>query len=424
MAIGSFCGKCGAEAVDPNDAFCRKCGASLRVPSQAEISEDRKPLSALVYTVWFRAFSLVFAFVVIGGLLSLAFGPAAREMVAQVLVSTPPTENAMQVPTMPPVPTPLLSSASTPTPVPTPTTVPTPTPVPTPSLQEAAAKVQSYTAGVITDLGSGSGAVLGGGYILTAAHVVQGANRITVFVVGGQQGAADLVGIDLKRDLALLYSPRAAGPGLVWYSGAPLQAGDKILVVGYPRPDVIGLEGPSLTQGVFSSYWTNSSGVRFLQTDAPMNPGNSGGPVADGQGRLVGIADFIVREAVGLNYAVAVSEIDAFLASPQGRGHASIPYNVSAVHVPTGTSSKLSWQSLSAGATMDGYFVVGGDKDVGFSLVGPDGLTVFNPGRIKGPYAFSVPIVRTGAYAMVFDNSYSIFTSKNITAYYRVRPSQ
>lgn len=151
------------------------------------------------------------------------------------------------------------------------------------TLQDAVSLMKAYLAGVKTDQGFGSAVSLGQNRFLTAAHVITGANQITLWLVNGRSAAAQLTGIDLQRDLALLWAPGLSAPAAPFGDSSALQTGDTILVLGYPRPDAIGLEDPTLTRGVLSSRRTRQ-GMQVIQTDAAINPGNSGGPVADGSG--------------------------------------------------------------------------------------------------------------------------------------------
>ncbi|MGE5619074.1 MAG: S1C family serine protease [Sphingomonadaceae bacterium] len=303
---------------------------------------------------------------------------------------------------------------------PVPQAVPPVSPAPAAAtLQEAAQLMRSYTIAITTNNGKGSGVSLGSGRILTAAHVVTGATNITIWSVDGQPIRAQLAGIDLARDLALLLAPSLRAPAAPIGDSSGLKLGDTILVLGYPRPDAIGMGEPTLTQGILSSR-KNRAGVEVLQTDAAINPGNSGGPVADGAGRLVGIADFIITEAEGLNFAVAGTAIKDFLSGPQGLANSSVPYQMQSFGVPADKWAAYTWRLATTGAALEGYFTVSGDKDVGFRITGPSDSILLDPGRVEGPYAFGIRSTSPGPHTLYFDNTYSIFTTKNITLFYRV----
>jgi serine protease Do len=160
--------------------------------------------------------------------------------------------------------------------------------------------------------GSGSGVVLDpAGYIVTNAHVVQGARRIQV-VLGtparppegrsilkaqGKTAGAQLVGIDLETDLAVLKVAETGLAALELADSEAVRQGQLVLAFGSP----LGLDN-SLTMGVVSAVARQlepDSPMIYIQTDAPINPGNSGGPLVDTDGRLVGINTLILSQSGG-----------------------------------------------------------------------------------------------------------------------------
>ena len=160
--------------------------------------------------------------------------------------------------------------------------------------------------------GTGSGFVLDAdGHVLTNAHVVGGAQRISVIDSTGRLRAAEVVGIDASTDLAVL---RVAGGGLPPVTlgrSADLAVGDPVLAVGSP----LGLSG-TVTAGIASATdreVTFGDGRRStaVQTDASINPGNSGGPLVDGAGRVVGVNTQIATLGrgsgnIGIGFAIPV----------------------------------------------------------------------------------------------------------------------
>jgi S1-C subfamily serine protease len=184
------------------------------------------------------------------------------------------------------------------------------------SQEDAVALVKQYTVLIVTDKGFGSGSSLGKGDVLTAWHVVEGAARIEVRFTSGHRESVQLIGGDARRDLALLRSSFKEEPAAPIGDATTLRQGASLLAVGYPRPTAIGTEDVTATRGVFSARRASDEGVWHVQTDTTFNPGNSGGPLADSQGKLVGVVTFGIRGATGLNFAVASDEVNAFLASP------------------------------------------------------------------------------------------------------------
>ena len=165
----------------------------------------------------------------------------------------------------------------------------------------------------------GSGVIVeSDGYILTNAHVVQGAARIMVVPPVSRAGLAReqnpykrttyqarLVGLHAESDLALLKIDAAGLPALPLRGGAGVTQGELVFAVGAPQ----GLAS-TITMGIVGSAARQisvDSPVLFVQTDAPINPGNSGGPLVNADGEVVGINSFIMTEgggSDGLGFAV------------------------------------------------------------------------------------------------------------------------
>jgi hypothetical protein len=152
---------------------------------------------------------------------------------------------------------------------------------------------------------SGSAFVIGPVTLLTALHVVQAASRISVQLPGRPAADADVVGIDIAHDVAVLNARDMQGPGPVPLSlgrSSTVQLGEAVAVVGYPLASP---EQPTVTvtQGIVSAIRTAPAAI---QIDAAINPGDSGGPVVAPDGRVIGIADASVRGAQNVNFAVPI----------------------------------------------------------------------------------------------------------------------
>ncbi|HJV12893.1 MAG TPA: trypsin-like peptidase domain-containing protein [Propionibacteriaceae bacterium] len=156
--------------------------------------------------------------------------------------------------------------------------------------------------------GAGSASVLtGDGFLLTSAHVVEGAATVSAAFSDGSEVTADVVGRDAFSDLAVLRA-RAEVPNPVTLGDATkLQVGQLVVAVGNP----LGLAG-SVTAGIISalgrSLPTRQGRVvdEVIQTDAALNPGNSGGVLADSRGRMIGVNTAVAGIGVGL--AVPINE--------------------------------------------------------------------------------------------------------------------
>lgn len=139
----------------------------------------------------------------------------------------------------------------------------------------------------------GSGAIVrNNGYILTAYHVVEGATSISVTLKTGEVFSATLVNYNRGLDIAVLKltTTRTDFPVIALGSSTAAQVGEEVIVIGYPQ--LFDLPGQAtFTKGIISAI-RNMFGYRFIQTDAAINHGNSGGPMVNMKGELLGVADW------------------------------------------------------------------------------------------------------------------------------------
>lgn len=155
--------------------------------------------------------------------------------------------------------------------------------------------INTYEQGDVAVYATGSGVIFSeDGYILTNAHVIEGAYAIRVILDDGTGYTAQLVGVQEKRDLAVL---KVNAEGLVpaeFGNSDNLQLGERVVTVGNP----MGIFPSSTTQGIISGinreiptvFSDGSSGyLTLIQTDAAINPGNSGGALVNSYGQVVGI---------------------------------------------------------------------------------------------------------------------------------------
>jgi len=165
-------------------------------------------------------------------------------------------------------------------------------------------KAQSLGSGVI---------VTEDGYILTNNHVVEGADKVEVALAGGKKRyTAKVVGTDPQTDVAVLKVEATGLPAITLADSDKLEVGDVVLAIGNPFS-----VGQSVTKGIVSGLGRGDfPGGRvvdfedFIQTDAAVNPGNSGGALVDAEGRLVGINTFIVSRSggsQGVGFAIPVN---------------------------------------------------------------------------------------------------------------------
>jgi serine protease Do len=157
----------------------------------------------------------------------------------------------------------------------------------------------------------GSGVIVSpDGYVLTNNHIVNNASEIQVDLTDGRSLTAKLVGADKPSDLALLKIEATGLTPIAFGNSEAVQIGDVVLAVGNP----LNL-GQTVTMGIISAKGRSTSGgdgsyEDFLQTDAPINHGNSGGALVDMRGQLVGITSQILSPSdgnIGIGFAIPVN---------------------------------------------------------------------------------------------------------------------
>ena len=159
--------------------------------------------------------------------------------------------------------------------------------------------------------GSGSGVVLTeDGYVLTNAHVVNGAEQVQITLPDGTSHDAEVVGTDEASDLAVVHAEDATDLPVPDFATAAPRVGDTAVAIGSP----FGLEG-SVTSGVVSALNRNVPGdsgalVNMIQTDAAINPGNSGGALVNGEGEVIGVNTAILSPSGandGIGFAIPIT---------------------------------------------------------------------------------------------------------------------
>lgn len=160
-----------------------------------------------------------------------------------------------------------------------------------------------------------SGDVLGSGFIVskdgkivTNLHVIRDMKVATVKLATGEVfDSVSVLATDERRDLAVV---KIAGFNLpvLALGNSDVTVGEPVVIVGSPS----GLEG-TVTAGILSSLRDSGKGFKVLQTDAAVNPGNSGGPLLNNRGQAIGVVSFKLRSAEGLNFAIPINYVRGLL---------------------------------------------------------------------------------------------------------------
>ena len=205
--------------------------------------------------------------------------------------------------------------------------------------------------GPIQQKGIGSGVIVShDGYILTNAHVVQGAKQLTVTLLDGRTFQGTVVGADAATDLAVVKIPGANLPVAQLGSSSALQPGDWAIAIGNPY----GLNF-TVTVGVVSATGRSlpdTADEQFIQTDAAINPGNSGGPLVNMAGQVIGINTAEAENAQGIGFAIPTDTAAGIMRQLIATGKVVRPYLglylqpvtqalIQALHLPSGTKGAL-----------------------------------------------------------------------------------
>jgi 2-alkenal reductase len=210
------------------------------------------------------------------------------------------------------------------------------------------AQVQSRRfGGSNTSVAEGSGVIIdSAGHIVTNAHVVQGAQHLDVIYADGTKVSAQLVGADAVNDIAVLQVSGSVPAALSLGDSNALELGENVVAIGSPLGEYRG----SVTTGVVSGLnrtVQGSSMEGLIQTDAAINHGNSGGPLLNLNGEVIGITTLVVRQssgdiAEGLGFAVPSNTVSAVVNQLIGKGKAQYPFiGISYVQVTPSNAAAL-----------------------------------------------------------------------------------
>lgn len=246
------------------------------------------------------------------------------------------------------------------------------------TIQEVYRKVNPSTVTVVADVGHGSsvgtGVVLtADGYIITNAHVISGATQCFVVLADGQRFDAGLVGYDAEQDLAVIKAEDAQDlPAAEFGDSDALTVGDTVYAIGNPLG--VELRG-TLTDGIVSAInrdvYVDGITMTLIQTNAALNNGNSGGPLINQYGQVIGIntmkmGSSSTTSVEGLGFAIPISStaymVNDLIACGKVRGEAVLGITVltATAYLDSGESG-LIVQEVSSGGPGDEAGVQAGD---------------------------------------------------------------
>lgn len=176
--------------------------------------------------------------------------------------------------------------------------------------------------------GTGSGFIVSSdGRVLTNAHVVEGADTVTVLLEDGRRFKGTVVGADRTTDVAVIKIDGQGLPVAKTGDSDNLLPGQAAIAIGNP----LGLNY-TVTQGIISATgrsgadFGGSARVNFIQTDTAINPGNSGGPLINSKGEVIGINTAIIQGASGIGFAVPIRTAQRIAEQIVNKGSAEHPY--------------------------------------------------------------------------------------------------
>ncbi|PWS39223.1 hypothetical protein DFH01_00025 [Falsiroseomonas bella] len=137
-------------------------------------------------------------------------------------------------------------------------------------------------------LSTGTGFVVATGRALTNYHVIEGCRAVRLRTSAGNEMPARVLASDRQRDLALLEVPSEAGPPLTFRRNPNIRRGENVVTYGFPLAGLLS-SGPTLTTGEISALAGLRDNQTQYQISAPVQPGNSGGPLLDMSGQVVGV---------------------------------------------------------------------------------------------------------------------------------------
>lgn len=183
--------------------------------------------------------------------------------------------------------------------------------------------------------------------IVTNEHVIRGNKSVVIAGKGISKSLSSVVYLDSRYDLAFIEAPSELQDDVILDIGASSEKGDCVIAIGYPFDLKY-----SVTQGIISSLHHLERDIDYIQHDAALNPGNSGGPLVNFKGEVIGVNTFIIKDGHNIGFALPVNHlIDCFNEFKKGNGAKGVRCN-SCRHVTFEGLGEVSKYCLLCGSTI------------------------------------------------------------------------
>jgi len=201
---------------------------------------------------------------------------------------------------------------------------------------------------------SGSGFIVhSSGTIVTNLHVIQGATAVAVRLSNGDiYDQVRVRAYDARKDLAVIQIPGFGLPVVEFGDSDVVQSGQPVVLIGNP----LGMLEGSVSTGVVSGVRVlEEAGFRVIQTDAAANPGNSGGPLIDAAGKVIGVLSFKLRGTESLNFVIPANYVRGLVSATDSFGLDELAKRLASPSsdpfVAAKTQAPGRWKSLASGTT-------------------------------------------------------------------------
>jgi len=248
--------------------------------------------------------------------------------------------------------------------------------------------------------GLGSGFIVRqDGVIVTNAHVVAGATRVSIAMRDGTTYPAKILGVDETNDLAVLKIEKTGLPVAPLGNSDNLIIGEWAVAIGNPYGFLLGNSEPSVTAGVISGTGRNLVGasegsgvyVDMVQTDAAINPGNSGGPLLDAAGEVVGVNSSIYSPSggsIGLGFAIPINRARRVADDLLAHGAVRRPWIGIKLQLPTGDNPR---DAITSGVVVN--TVVPGSPAAKAGLRPGDTVTAAGSRPLRNPFDWEAELL-------------------------------